>query len=126
MMRPAHPCLLLTLLLCLASAALPRLVRVGALFTEDQKVMGHNQLFSWLNKLLLIIFLVIQDSSTELAFKYAVYKINKDPTILANKTLTYDIQYVPREDSFRTTNKVCLELIPTHDNLNIFSRFVTK
>ena len=41
-----------------------------------------------------------------MAFKYAVYKINKDPTIFANKTLTYDIQYVPREDSFRTTNKV--------------------
>ena len=41
-----------------------------------------------------------------MAFKYAVYKINKDPTIFANRTLTYDIQYVPREDSFRTTNKV--------------------
>ena len=48
----------------------------------------------------------LQDSPTEMAFKYAVYKINKDPTIFANKTLTYDIQYVPREDSFRTTNKV--------------------
>ena len=47
-----------------------------------------------------------QDSPTELAFKYAVYKINKDPYILSNKTLSYDIQYVPREDSFRTTNKV--------------------
>ena len=47
-----------------------------------------------------------QDSPSELAFKYAVYKINKDPHILPNKTLTYDIQYVPREDSFRTTNKV--------------------
>jgi len=81
---PAHSTFLLTVLLCLASTALPRLVRVGALFTEDQK-----------------------DSSTELAFKYAVYKINKDPNILANKTLTYDIQYVPREDSFRTTNKIC-------------------
>ena len=41
-----------------------------------------------------------------MAFKYAVYKINKDPNIFANRTLTYDIQYVPREDSFRTTNKV--------------------
>ena len=68
---------------------------------------------------------MIQDSSTELAFKYAVYKINKDPNILANKTLTYDIQYVPREDSFRTTNKVCLEFIPTY-NRKIFFRFVTK
>ena len=49
---------------------------------------------------------MFQDSPTEIAFKYAVYKINKDPTILANRTLSYDIQYVPREDSFRTTNKV--------------------
>ena len=65
------------------------------------------------NSLTFNIFLLIQDSSTELAFKYAVYKINKDPTILANKTLTYDIQYVPREDSFRTTNKVFLNLINT-------------
>ena len=50
--------------------------------------------------------LSLQDSPSELAFKYAVYKINRDPHILANKTLSYDIQYVPREDSFRTTNKV--------------------
>ena len=49
-----------------------------------------------------------------MAFKYAVYKINKDPTIFANKTLTYDIQYVPREDSFRTTNKV------KHSNAEIY------
>ena len=43
----SHPCLLLTLLLCLTSAALPRLVRVGALFTEDQKV-GQNAQYTLL------------------------------------------------------------------------------
>lgn len=54
----------------------------GAIFTEDQK-----------------------DSSAELAFKYAVYRINKDKNILPNTTLVYDIQYVPRDDSFRTSKK---------------------
>lgn len=41
----------------------------GAIFSEDQK-----------------------DSSIELAFKYAVYKINKDRSILPKTTLVYDIQ----------------------------------
>lgn len=54
----------------------------GAIFTEDQK-----------------------DSPSELAFKYAIYKINKDKTLLANTTLVYDIQYVPKDDSFRTSKK---------------------
>lgn len=54
----------------------------GAIFTEDQK-----------------------DSSTELAFKYAVYRINKNKEFLPNTTLVYDIQYVPRDDSFRTSKK---------------------
>jgi glutamate receptor, ionotropic, invertebrate len=40
-----------------------------------------------------------------LAFKYAVYKINKDKTLLANTTLVYDIQYVPKDDLFRTSKK---------------------
>ncbi|KAG8225893.1 hypothetical protein J437_LFUL006125 [Ladona fulva] len=55
---------------------------VGAIFTEDQK-----------------------GSPTELAFKYAVYRINKDKDLLPNTTLVYDIQYVPRDDSFRTSKK---------------------
>lgn len=55
---------------------------LGSIFTEDQK-----------------------DSSTELAFKYAVYRINKDRELLPNTTLVYDIQYVPRDDSFRTSKK---------------------
>lgn len=54
-------------------------VFTGAIFTEEQK-----------------------DSSTELAFKYAVYRINKDKTVLPKTTLVYDIQYVPKDDSFRT------------------------
>ncbi|KAL2715719.1 hypothetical protein V1478_015417 [Vespula squamosa] len=58
----------------------------GAIFTEDQK-----------------------DSPSELAFKYAIYKINKDKTLLPNTTLVYDIQYVPKDDSFRTSKKVTSE-----------------
>jgi ionotropic kainate glutamate receptor 2 len=54
----------------------------GAIFTEDQK-----------------------DSSAELAFKYAVYRINKDKHILPLTTLVYDIQYVPRDDSFHASKK---------------------
>lgn len=57
----------------------PFRVFTGAIFTEEQK-----------------------DSSTELAFKYAVYRINKDKTVLPKTTLVYDIQYVPKDDSFRT------------------------
>ena len=54
----------------------------GAIFTEDQR-----------------------DSSAELAFKYAVYRINKDKHILPRTTLVYDIQYVPRDDSFHASKK---------------------
>ncbi|KAK5640359.1 hypothetical protein RI129_011170 [Pyrocoelia pectoralis] len=58
-----------------------------AIFTEDQK-----------------------DTSVELAFKYAVYRINKDKDLLPNTTLVYDIQYVPRDDSFRTSKKACRQM----------------
>ena len=47
-----------------------------------------------------------KDSPTELAFKYAVFRINKEKDVLPNNSLTYDVQYVPNEDSFRTTKKV--------------------
>jgi hypothetical protein len=70
------------LFLMVGTTALPPVIRIGAIFTEDQK-----------------------DSSDELAFKYAVYKINKDKTILPKTTLVYDIQYVPKDDSFRTSKK---------------------
>lgn len=58
------------------------IIILGAIFTEDQR-----------------------DSSTELAFKYAVYKINKDKMLLPKTQLVYDIEYVPRDDSFRTSKK---------------------
>ncbi|OXU28647.1 hypothetical protein TSAR_008623 [Trichomalopsis sarcophagae] len=54
----------------------------GAIFTHDQR-----------------------NTSTELAFKYAVHKINKDRIILPNTTLVYDIQYVPKDDSFHASKK---------------------
>ena len=60
-------------------------------------------------KVLFIFFAEHQkDSPTELAFKYAVFRINKDKEVLPNNSLTYDVQYVPNEDSFRTTKKVRL------------------
>lgn len=58
----------------------------GAIFSEQQK-----------------------HSHIELAFKYAVHKINRDRVILPKTTLVYDIQYVPREDSFHATKKGELE-----------------
>ena len=41
--------------------------------------------------------------SKELAFKYAVFRINKDPKILPNTTLTYDTKFVSKEDSFHAS-----------------------
>ncbi|KAK2582725.1 hypothetical protein KPH14_004995 [Odynerus spinipes] len=74
-------------ILVTTAMSLPPVIRIGAIFTEDQK-----------------------DSPSELAFKYAIYKINKDKTLLPNTTLVYDIQYVPRDDSFRTSKKACKQL----------------
>ncbi|XP_031842261.1 glutamate receptor ionotropic, kainate 2 isoform X7 [Nomia melanderi] len=68
-------------------AALPSVLKIGAIFTHDQK-----------------------DSSTELAFKYAVYKINKERLILPKTTLEYDIQYVPKDDSFHASKKACQQV----------------
>ncbi|XP_054261473.1 glutamate receptor ionotropic, kainate 2-like isoform X4 [Macrosteles quadrilineatus] len=81
----------LSLLLLAISAAmvhsLPPVIKIGAIFTQDQK-----------------------DSSTELAFKYAVYKINKDKHLLPDTTLVYDIQYVPKDDSFHASKKACQQV----------------
>ncbi|GLV33810.1 uncharacterized protein CBL_11303 [Carabus blaptoides fortunei] len=80
-------------LVCLAgllvgpSLALPPVIKIGAIFTEDQK-----------------------NSSVELAFKYAVYRINKDKTLLPKTSLVYDIQYVPRDDSFHASKKACNQM----------------
>nr|QHN69178.1 ionotropic receptor 9 [Sirex noctilio] len=67
--------------------ALPPVVKIGAIFTHDQK-----------------------NSSTELAFKYAVYKINKEKIILPKTTLAYDIKYVPKDDSFHASKKACQQV----------------
>ncbi|XP_063237622.1 glutamate receptor ionotropic, kainate 2 isoform X1 [Bacillus rossius redtenbacheri] len=77
----------LSLLFIPGALLLPPVIRIGAIFTEDQK-----------------------DSSTELAFKYAVYRVNKDKHLLPNTTLVYDIQYVPRDDSFRASKKACRQM----------------
>lgn len=74
-----------TFLSCIQISRIPGYPSTGAIFSEEQK-----------------------DTSIELAFKYAVYKINKDRNILPKTTLVYDIQYVPDStDSFRTSKKVC-------------------
>lgn len=46
-----------------------------------------------------------RNSSVELAFKYAVHKINQDKSILPKTELLYDIQYVPKDDSFHASKK---------------------
>ncbi|XP_065349868.1 glutamate receptor ionotropic, kainate 2-like [Cloeon dipterum] len=84
----ARPGLLVVLVLVLPVVhPLPPVIKIGAIFTEDQK-----------------------DSSTELAFKYAVYRINKDKTLLPKTTLVYDIQYVPKDDSFHASKKACQQV----------------
>ncbi|XP_031356656.1 uncharacterized protein LOC116180686 [Photinus pyralis] len=67
--------------------SLPPVIKIGAIFTEDQR-----------------------DGSTELAFKYAVYKINRDKTILPFTSLEYDIRYVPKDDSFHASKKACSQV----------------
>jgi hypothetical protein len=54
----------------------------GAIFREDQK-----------------------DNHYDLAFKFAVHKINKDQHILPKTTLIYDIQYVKADDSFHANKQ---------------------
>lgn len=51
-------------------------------------------------------------SPTEQLFKYAVERINRDPELLPNTTLIYDIHYVDREDSWHTSKKgtVCISV----------------
>ncbi|KOX72042.1 Glutamate receptor, ionotropic kainate 1 [Melipona quadrifasciata] len=75
-----------------ASRLLTPLLREAKIFLttkDDRAIFTHDQ----------------KDSSTELAFKYAVYKINKERLILPKTTLEYDIQYVPKDDSFHASKK---------------------
>lgn len=42
------------------------------------------------------------NSSLEIAFKFAVDQINRDAHLLPHTQVSYDIQYVPHDDSFYT------------------------
>lgn len=79
------------------------IVFAGAIFREDQRVY-------------------------ELAFKFAIHKINKDPRILPKSLLTYDIQYVDKDDSFHANKQGLCDLFSfiyivctSHDVLVILS-----
>jgi len=48
-----------------------------------------------------------EDLEAEIAFRYAVQRINRDRNILPNTTLVYDIQYVAKDDSFHAAKKAC-------------------
>ncbi|XP_028034358.1 glutamate receptor ionotropic, kainate 2 isoform X1 [Bombyx mandarina] len=67
--------------------ALSPVIKIGALFTEDER-----------------------GGSEELAFKYSVYRINKERSVLANSTLVYDIQYAPAKDTFKTYKRACSQV----------------
>ncbi|XP_037281611.2 glutamate receptor ionotropic, kainate 2 isoform X1 [Rhipicephalus microplus] len=69
-----------------AEAAAPArsVIKIGALFTDDQR-----------------------SSAMELAFKYAVIRINKDRNLLPNITLNFDIQHIPKGNSFRAAKMAC-------------------
>ncbi|CAH0390020.1 unnamed protein product [Bemisia tabaci] len=73
--------------LCTPIMCLPPFIKIGAIFTEDQK-----------------------NSSTEHAFVYAVDKINRDEHLLPHSKLVYDIQFVPTDDSFHASKKACFQV----------------
>nr|WBU77235.1 ionotropic receptor [Odontothrips loti] len=81
-----HSMAVLVLLVCLTprGRGLPPIINIGAIFTEDQR-----------------------DSAVELAFKYAVYRVNQDPILLPHTKLMYHIEYVAREDSFHAAKQAC-------------------
>ncbi|KAJ2938703.1 hypothetical protein O0L34_g12031 [Tuta absoluta] len=67
-----------------AVAALSPVIKIGAIFSEE-----------------------VRGGSAELAFKYAVYRINKERSLFPDSTLVYDIQYIPVADSFHIHTKAC-------------------
>lgn len=85
-----------------SSSSPSNVIKIGALFTEDER-----------------------ESQTELAFKYAVYRINRDRTLLPNATLLYDIQYIPSGDSFHASKKgeYFFPLLPSFFFLHSLSLF---
>ncbi|EDW79998.2 uncharacterized protein Dwil_GK12298 [Drosophila willistoni] len=69
----------------LSVLAAPPVIRVGALFPK-----AHGK-----------------ESYSELVFRYAVHRLNRDKSLLPETTLIYDIEYVSQYDSFQTVQKVC-------------------
>nr|XP_036674145.1 glutamate receptor ionotropic, kainate 2 isoform X2 [Drosophila suzukii] len=62
----------------------PPLVRVGAIFSNQPGKYN-----------------------SELAFRYAIHRLNLDKSLLPETTVEYYIEYVNRLDSFETVQKVC-------------------
>ncbi|XP_037083604.1 glutamate receptor ionotropic, kainate 2-like isoform X3 [Pollicipes pollicipes] len=82
----AHWCCVFCLhLLEVVNGWLPPTVKIGAIFTDDQR-----------------------DSAVEMAFKYAVLRVNRDSKILPNTTLKHYIEYAPRDNSFHASKQACL------------------
>ncbi|KAG5884118.1 hypothetical protein JTB14_009173 [Gonioctena quinquepunctata] len=69
------------------TSGLPSVVKIGAIFTEDQK-----------------------HCASELAFEYAVDRINRDKTLLPHTLLSHNIQYVPVNDSFHANKMACQQV----------------
>lgn len=65
-------------------APLPPVIRIGAVYGEYQRA-----------------------GSMESAFKYAIYRINKDKTLFTDTQFIYDIEYIRRDDTFRSTKRIC-------------------
>ncbi|KMZ07266.1 uncharacterized protein Dsimw501_GD24375 [Drosophila simulans] len=62
----------------------PPLVRVGAIFSNQPGMYN-----------------------SELAFRYAIHRLNMDKSLLPETTVDYYVEYVNRFDSFETVQKVC-------------------
>ncbi|CAI6362581.1 unnamed protein product [Macrosiphum euphorbiae] len=89
-MKIRHPSsLILEVLICwsLFRTLQSNKIKIGALFTHDQI-----------------------NSSLEIAFKFAVDQINRDAHLLPHTQVSYDIQYVPHDDSFYTIKTACSQL----------------
>ncbi|XP_039496514.1 glutamate receptor ionotropic, kainate 2 isoform X4 [Drosophila santomea] len=66
------------------ASGVPPLVRIGAIFSNQPGKYN-----------------------SEMAFRYAIHKLNMDKSILPDTTVDYYIEYVNRFDSFETVQKVC-------------------
>lgn len=61
----------------------------------------------------------------ELAFKYAIYRINKDRSLVPNTTFVYDIQYVNKDDSFHAGKRGECDVFSFHFMLPLINHLFT-